>query len=224
MIFTLHAYERYRQFHMLGRPQVTDAEARVILEEHAHSAVRIPSRTYRGDEVWTIHTLGVELVVKRDGAFEEPVCVTVLPPPRFRGLTPLQAEAVEAEAQAAKVRLAKIEAERAAAATATAKRSVASVRQQPAERQERQEPVVKDNTLKKRYQSAVHERDVLCGVLKTMRQQLACERDADKYKVALRIAVRHLYNLGATEALAAIAEVEPGLASEAFANGSVKQG
>lgn len=56
-------------------------------------------------------------------------------------------------------------------------------------------------------------------MLKTMRAQIACERDASVHKAALRIAVRHLLASGATEALAAIAAIEPGLASEAFANG-----
>ena len=73
MIFTRHAYERYRQFHMLDQPTATDEDARMILEAHSAHAIRLPARTHRGDEVWTIQGLGVELVVKRDGDFEDPV-------------------------------------------------------------------------------------------------------------------------------------------------------
>lgn len=104
MIFTHHAHERYRQFHMLDQPTATDEDARVILEAHGSLAVRLPARTFRDDEVWAIHALGIELVVKRDGDFEEPVCVTVLPPVRFRGLTPLLAEQAEEFAKKASER------------------------------------------------------------------------------------------------------------------------
>lgn len=68
MIFTRNAYARYRQFHMLDQPTATDEDARALLEAHGALAARLPGRTHRGDEVWTIHALGVELVVKRDGA------------------------------------------------------------------------------------------------------------------------------------------------------------
>jgi hypothetical protein len=45
VIFTHHAYERYRQFHMLDQPTVTNEDARVILEAHGSGAIRRPART-----------------------------------------------------------------------------------------------------------------------------------------------------------------------------------
>lgn len=122
MIFTRHAYERYRQFHMLDQPTATDEDARVILDAHSSHAIRLPARTHRGDEVWAIQGLGVELVVKRDGDFEEPVCVTILPPARFRGLTPLLAEQVEESVRRAAERLTQAEQRLEAAKNATAER------------------------------------------------------------------------------------------------------
>ena len=244
MIFTRHAYERYRQFHMLDQPAATDEDARVILEDHSAHAIRLPARTHRGDEVWTIQGLGVELVVKRDGDFEEPVCVTVLPPVRFRGLTPLLAEQVEESARRAAERVAEAEQRLEAAKSATAERhklaeqaarvkrekdkpgtSAATQAAAHAAAAARKQAVVQaQHDYQERIQQAKNavsaarnERDIILETLRVMRVQLAQELRTRKYKAALRIAVRHLRHLGATEILAAIAAVDPSLELAAIA-------
>jgi len=247
VIFTRHAHERYRQFHMLDQPTATDEDARVILEAHGSTAIKLPARTHRGDEVWAIQTLGVEIVVKRDGDFKEPVCVTVLPPARFRGLTPLLAEQAEESARRAAERLAEAEQRLEAVKGATAARNVL-VEQAAKAKKEKDKPGTSAALQAKAHAAAAARKQALAQVhrdyeerlqqarneasaarnecnivleaLKMMRMQLKQERDFGKYKAALRIAVRHLHNLGATEALASIAAVEPELASETFAKGA----
>lgn len=209
MIFTQHACERYRQFHMMDHPTATDADAAALLG--AHQATKLPSRTWRGDEVWTIHALGVELVVKRDTEFSEPVCVTVLPPVRFRGLTPLQAERVEMAAQEAK-RLAE-EAQREVVTAKAAREN--SKKPQPQKALETAVATAKTQAL-----SMVVERDILCAQLKAMRVQMNTELTATKLKAALKAALRCARATGAGEVLEAVRAVEAGLASEAFIEGT----
>jgi hypothetical protein len=238
LIFTHHAYERYRQFHMLDQPAATDEDARMILEAHGSIAIKLPSRTHRGDEVWAIHALGVELVVKRDGDFEEPVCVTVLPPARFRGLTPLLAEQAEESArkaaervveaelrleaarkvtaarnalaeQAAKVKKEKDRPGTAAVIQAAAHAAAAARKQAVAQAQHDYEERLQQ--AKNEASVARHERDIILEALRAMRVQLTQELCTRKYKAALRIAVRHLRDLRETDILASIAAVDPGL-------------
>lgn len=245
MIFTRHAYERYRQFHMLDQPTATDEDARVILEEHAPRAIRLPARTYRGDEVWSIHTLGLELVVKRDGDFKEPVCVTVLPPARFRGLTPLLAEQAEESARKAAERVAAAEQRLETAKNATSERNnlveqaakdkstkdkpgtsaaiqaaahaAAAVRKQAVVQAQR-DYEERLQQAKNEASSARNERDIILEALRAMRAQLVQELRTGKYKAALRIAVHHLRSLGASDVVDAITSVVPELKSEAHEN------
>lgn len=242
MLFTRHAHERYRQFHMLDQPTATDEDARAILEAHSSSAIRLPARTHRGDEVWAIHDLGLELVVKRDADFEEPVCVTVLPPARFRGLTPLLAELAEESARKAAERLAEAEQRLEEAKRATAERNklvkqaakdkrahdkpgtspalqmtahAAAAARKQAATQAQLDYQARIQQAKSEASVARNERDIIVETLRMMRSQLARELSTRKYKAALRIAVRHLHHLGATEALAAITAIDPDLALEA---------
>lgn len=231
MIFTRHSIIRYRQFHMLDRPTATDADAAALLVAHHAEATKLPSRTYRGDEVWTIHALGVELVVKRDADFTEPVCVTVLPPPRFRGLTPLQAERMEVAAQEAKARANEAQREVAAAKAALAEhkkaaqvveRAVGPSRKAAVQQTLKREQVnlgVNITAAARRYQSIVVERDVICAVLKTMRMQMHNELEETRLKAALRSALRRARSAGATDVVEAVRRVDAGLASDAFIDG-----
>lgn len=224
---------------MLDQPTAADEDARLILEAHGSLAIKLPARTHRGDEVWAIHALGVELVVKRDGDFEEPVCVTVLPPVRFRGLTPLIAEQAEESARKAAERVAEAEQRLEAAKRATAERhklaQAARVKREkdkpgtPAaiqvaahtEAAARKQAVVQAQLdyqerilqAKNEGMAARNERDIILEALRVMRVQLSQELRAQKYRAALRIAVRHLRHLGATDILAAIAAVDPDLES-----------
>lgn len=249
MIFTRHAFERYRQFHMLDNPTATDEDARVALEAHASEAVKLPAKTRRGHEVWTIHALGVEMVIKRDGDFENPVCVTVLPPGRFRGLTPLQAGSVEESAKRAAERAAAAQQELAeakkkdaeiaklAARVAQAKKvkdkpgtgakQQAEAHAEAARRKEAVAQAQRDHQeriilAKRDTAMATAERDILLESLKAMRAQLVIEqrdRIATVFKRALRIALRHLKAIGDANALDAIAAVDPGLVLDKFIGG-----
>lgn len=217
MIFTHHAAERYRQFWMLDQPTATDAEAMAILEAHGEQAVKLPSRTVRGDEVWTIHALGVELVVKRD--LPQPCCVTVLPPARFRGLTPLQAERIEADVRAAEAKSAELAHEAEELAAVVVAHGAKATKPTSEERREKERLLARLAESKRQVQLAEAERHVLGSILKTMRTQLVEQITTQKVKQALRIAIRELQTTRSTyawAALDAIAAIDPGLVSDGF--------
>ncbi len=212
MIFTRHAVERYREFHMLGRPTATDEDARVALEYAADSAIK-SGRTHRGDPIWQIQALGIEVVAKHEGGVD--ICVTVLPPPRFRGLTPLQAEAVADSLARAEIAVAQVKAEVAATPPAKAKPKATTM----VARREQQEALAKAADLKKRYQGVLAERDVLCATLKTMRHQLDREMNDSELRAALRIALRYIRasnDAGACQVIDRISAIDPGLVSDEF--------
>lgn len=228
MIFTKHAVERYLQFHMMDRPGATEDEARDLLESHAAEAIRC-GETHRGDPLWRIESLGVELVCKHE---DEVWCVTVLPPPRFRGLTPLQAEAVEASLREAKARVVEVEAEQVALdkqppsrpepldlpVDPAAYRSIIKAREQAAKR-ETEAREAQRRALKKRHMAVTAERDILAHTLKTMRHQLNGEGQDVKLRAALRVALRCLRSqrtIEASEALDEIRKLDPGLVSDEF--------
>lgn len=223
MIFTRHAVERYRQFWMLDDPLATDAGALAVLEAHGGEAVKLPVKTARGDEVWTIHALGLELVVKRD--MPQPVCVTVLPPARFRGLTPLQAERIEMEQRAALAVATQLEHEAAEVAEALAAMvapppvAAKTAKMTPEQRWEAHRLTEQLASAKIAAKIARADCDTLSSVLKTMRTQLVEDSNQVAYKSAIRIAVIALARMQSTEAveaLEAIAEISPGLVSEEF--------
>jgi hypothetical protein len=232
MNFTRHAFQRYRQFHMLDKPTATDEDARDILERFGPTAKRVGVKTHRGDPVWYIEALGVELVAKHEDGVV--TCVTVLPPVRFRGLTPLQAEAMAELAQEARARSDEaqrkvVEAQAALVEHKAAERAIETAGRNARMAAARNAAMVEAKTaLQQRIaearsaaEPALAERDILVSVLKTMRHQMNREERVEKHDSALRIAVRALLAAGATEALVAIASIEPGLASEAFANGGI---
>lgn len=221
MKFTYHAIERYRQFHMLDRPTATDEDSRRILEAHADAAVRV-GRSFRGDPVWSIDALGIEVVAKHEDG--EDICVTVLPPPQFRGLTPLQCEAVHASAERAKS---------AAAQARTALDAARELAQAPVPKpSEHAGPTPRELSFQvaqanKRYQEALLERDITCAALKTMRHQLNNDRNLNNAKAALRVAMQCLRALEdypddasvraiAGAAIGGIEDVDPALASADF--------
>lgn len=229
MQFTTHAVERYRQFWMLDNPTATDSEAREILERHAAEAIRLPSRTRRGDEVWAIHALGIEIVVKRDTA--DPTCVTVLPPPTFRGLSPLQAERLADAAKAAEARAEalKVEIEVAEAAkekVKAVKATKATVKASPAEaagrnashNKEIQEHKTRIENLRAAYAASLADRDVFCSIMKTMRTEIALDENQRRLKRALRAALRaaRAHPEAYANIIARVGEVSPMLAEDRF--------
>lgn len=229
VIFTRHACERYRQFHMLDRPTATEDDARQILERFGPTATRVGIKTHRGYPVWKIEALGIEIVAKNeDGTV---TAVTVLPPPRFRGLTPLQAERVEISAQEAKARAEEAQREVVAAKAALAEhkkaaetvaRAVGPSRQAAVKQTLKREQSQLDANIgaaHKRHQSAIAERDIICAVLKTMRMQMHEELDETRLKAALRAALRAARSVGATDVLEAVRRVDAGLGSDAFIDG-----
>jgi hypothetical protein len=215
VIFTRHAYERYRQFHMLDQPTATDEDAREILQRFGPMAIKTQAKTHLGDPIWRIEALGVELVAKNEAGIV--TCVTVLPPVRFRGITPLQAEFVEASLRDTERRVADLEHERAELRAQTPK-----IGTKPADLKAhavRCQRLADLNPLAKIRQA---EQLTLAAVLKTMRTQLSQDRRLADRQIALRIAVRYLRSArdpGAHDVLAEIAAIDPGLASQAFVHG-----
>lgn len=211
MRFAKHAYERYRQFHMLDRPTATDEDARDVLERFGPAAVLTKAKTHRGDPVWLIEELGVELVAKHENGVV--TCVTVLPPPEFRGLTPLQAERVADAAD--DVRRRADEALRAAAALQLAARenrkATAIVRSMPTAKLQTQ---ISD--AKAEANRVCAERDILVVALKVMRHQLNREENDVKMKSVIRTAVRRMLAVGDEDGLAEIAALEPAFVSDRF--------
>ncbi len=134
MIFTRHAFERFRQFHMLDQPSATDEDARDILERFGPMTVNTGGKTHLGDPIWKIEALGIEIVAKHEDGVV--TCVTVLPSPRFRGLTPLQAEALEASVRGATDRVSAIEREQKAHAAEVTKAMAKRPVERPVGRQE----------------------------------------------------------------------------------------
>lgn len=215
MIFTRHAIERYRQFHMLDRPTATDEDARNLLERFGPVAVHTGAKTHLGDPVWLIEGLGIEVVCKKENGIV--TCVTVLPPPRFRGLTPLQAEIVEASLHSVKERSQALELRRTELRAQAPKPGI--VPADLAAEQRRTRTLEDLNPLARIAQA---EQLTLAAVLKTMRVQLTAEDNASRRKAALKLAVQYLRaarDPGAHEVLAAIAEIDPGLVSAAFIDG-----
>lgn len=207
MIFTRHAAERYLQFHMLDVAGATIDDAYARLMSHASDARKVGARTVRGDPVWLIESLGVELVAKHEDGRD--ICVTVLPPVRFRGLSPLQAEAIASRAEELKSEMVTIAAEQSAIEIRS--REVKSAAGQVFRSEQGQ--------LKARYLNANVERDILCALFKTMRQQMATDEDKVNLKRALKVALRFISGLHSSEAvevIAEISEIDPGLVSLAF--------
>lgn len=216
MIFTRHACERYLQFHLIEDPAATEDSARAALEFHQTNAVKTGIKTHRGDPVWNIEALGIEVVTRRSVGDPDDVCVTVLPPPRFRGLTPLQAERVQLDIVRLTDALVPIEQE--LADLAAVPESPAGSKSTKETRQLHAAFCNRVADLKHQAAYAYAERDTLTAVLKTMRCQLTAEFNVDDHKRALRIAVRYLWSRpDAAHVLADIAEISPGLASKAFA-------
>lgn len=235
MIFTRHAVERYRQFHLV--PEASDESARIALEGNAAEAVRLPGRTIRGDEIWTIHALGIELVVKRDEPDGDPVCVTVLPPPQFRGLTPMQAERVAHDLTVASVRAQALEAEaveaqklvvqkpKPRAKTLMIPREDELLSRATEERREHRRLEMRSAIAHNEAKIARADADVLGSALKTMRHVLHTADEARRLRgalrVALRVALRYVSRRAGIDSeadavISEIAEIDPGLASEAF--------
>lgn len=166
IVFTRHAIERYLQFHMLDQPQATEEDARRLLEAHAHEAVRLSVRTHKGQEQWQIQALGCEIVTKPEGDYH--VCLTILPPMRFRGLTPDQAERMVDSIREAAERTARLERER-EDLQQQERQAAADVK----DRENRNAIILRmQETNSLRMISRV-EHDLYASVLKSMRAQLA---------------------------------------------------
>lgn len=228
LVFTRHAVERYIQFHLLDRDEQTTDWRDVLqdLDAHAGEARRLEHLTRHGHAQWRIDALGCDIVTKHDEGID--VVVTILPPQPFRGLTPEQAERVAASAEAARVREAQLATEQGTLknkqAKATAKSAPPELRAQANKHNDRLAELKHERAV------AALERDLLLTLLRTTPQpkprppgppkavRHIAHMDAEiaKIKAALRIALRYLRTQRAAEVLAAIAEVDPGLASDRF--------
>lgn len=207
MIFTHHAVERYRQFHMIDRPGATWHEARSALESAAAGAVK-GGTTHRGDDMWMLPSLGIEVVAKHEDGVD--VVVTVLPPAQYRngpggqrGLTPLQVEAL-ADAE-----------KRAAIAAKEAKTQLAVVPTPPAKpsadadkRREEHQAATLRKEMRQRVVIAETERELFAQVLKHARRQqheAAAESRRASERKALEIACRYIRGRARTDLDAGVA-------------------
>jgi hypothetical protein len=174
---------------MLDRPGVSDTDARAELETAALTAVK-GGTTHRGDPMWMLPSLGIEVVAKHEDG--EDVVVTVLPPARFRytpggqlGLTPLQVEAMEASVARAKGDV------KAARADLAKHEAIPSMKAGDKElRREVERLAALKGDSKRRLQIAILESETLNEVLRTMRHQLTI--DQPRLHRALAIAKRYL--------------------------------
>jgi hypothetical protein len=241
--FTNHAIERYIQFHMLdvARPDLRDV--RELLEKHADQAIKLKERTHSGQTQWRIEALGCELVSKHDEGID--VVVTILPPLRFRGLTPAEAERLETEEARWLAEKARLEAEQQRileedrvavaqeAATPVPPGSTKAMLKlaREAGRQEREARLDRLAELKVLKATALHEREILSEVLRTMRHQMDRDENTSRLKRALRAALRALRDAseGVTShadvadfgaaVLGRVKEVAPDLATDALIDG-----
>lgn len=232
--FTQNAVNRYIQFHMLDVVNPDPRDVRALLESHAHDAIKIPEN--RGGQTrWRIEALGCELISKHDEGLD--VVVTILPPPRFRGLTPLQAEQFEAErlrTLAETVRLNAehqriLEEERQAEASHATANQEAGTQAKEVARQERKARLDRLAELKVMTATAMCEREIFGAVLRTARHQLNRGEEIATLTRALRTSLRHLRE-GAQRrdgltldevrhAFSQVEAVDPRLVTNAFIDG-----
>lgn len=221
ILFTEHAVDRYLDFHAIDRPTMTREEVRALLEEHAGAAIKLDEKTRAGDDLWQIQALGIELVARYGSlhGVAGNVCVTILPPPRLRGLSPLQAERVEGLMAEAHVRRDALARERAGHA---AVRSVPIPAAEPARSRARaahNHAVTRLAEL--RFELAINaaERDLLQTILQTMRGGLASDR-VKAFEVC-RLLIRFVQSQPDVHAAAVLQEVgkiEPYFLTKKFLN------
>lgn len=216
MRLTRHALERYRDFWMADRPGATLRDAYEVLSAAIPSAIRQDYRTHTGDEVWRIEALGIELVIKRDrpdDPSDVPVCVTILPPARLRGLTPEQAERVREMAVEVTEVARKLREEREAANQRLSKTKESLTKD---ERRREDQEIAK---LKLRLRAAEAERDAVLAIVKADR-----DRRIPDLESALRAALRFIQGNDRRRVLgedtvrltATIAHIDPDLMSHKF--------
>ncbi len=213
---------------MLDNPSATEEQARAILETHADQGIKT-GKAWQGDPLWKIEALGIELVAKREGDVD--VCVTILPPPTFRHLTALQAEAIVDSIAKVSAQVAELDVERAALPKP---KQVPKQKEQGnkkkadtlAERREVQELQAKQIDLKKRHVALLAERDLLCATLRTMRHQLSREENELALREIARLTLRYIRGRKDSEAQAVLAEVvklNPRLLADDFLGPGVEE-
>lgn len=226
ILFTDHAVDRYLDFHAIDRPTMTHDEARELLEQHADSAIKLPAKTrVRGDDQWAIEALGIELVA-RHGSLRGvvgDVCVTILPPPRLRGLSPLQAERVELMLAAAGHRRVELQAERVALAAVTAVPLPRDRAQRAVARAPHDLASARLLEIRAELALVTAEHLLLVPILKTMRHQITSDVQQKTATAALRLALQYLNAISISDphaslVLAQIREIDPGFLTNQFLN------
>lgn len=214
--FTGQAIDRYLDFHAFDDPSLTPEGARLLLEQHGWSARPTGRRTGRGDEIWEIAGLGIEVVVKLEPP--DVVVVTILPPQRLRGLTPIQAERVEGLVRGVDARSEALHEERVVHAAV-----LATPLPEPPHREiARQKHTAATERLQEiRAELAIvtAQREVLTPLLRTMRHEITHDASARHLRHALRAALRFIVRLPLHQTSAVrdqIRAIDPGLMSDEF--------
>lgn len=206
MKFTKHAVDRYMQFHLLDDQTPDWRDVLALLEENAASALKLKEKTKGGQTQWLIESLGAQLITKHDDG--EDVVVTILPPVKFRGLTPLQAEAMANKTEELKFQEEMLRSEQ---AEIRVKHPIDGPKQ------------TRLSELNAEISLICHEREVLVCALKTMRVQLKYDdlkKHADVLSEALQVTLRFIRdNQSLTDALDVVRALSPDLASDEFIDG-----
>lgn len=190
--FTHHAVERYIQFHMLDSVNPDPRDVRALLESHADQAIKSPVKTHRGDTQWRIEALGCELVSRHDEGVD--VVVTILPPLRFRGLTPEQAQILEARVAQAHHEVEGLAADEAHLQESLAHRLIEDLSREwmvaaRARREAMRQPLAEARAMRI---DAQREHAMIAGVLRTARHQIHTDKDNANIRRALRVALKAL--------------------------------
>lgn len=249
--FTDHAVDRYIQHYLeplrqqqiqareMGDetaeipPERTRAEVRAILDEHSPSAVKLRTKTIKGDTQWRIEALGIVCVTKPDRnnttGLGEHVCVTILPPHDPQGMTEFEQELLQKKFDEFHAQEEKLRQEQ-----ANAKVEKARIEQSPKNSfptVQRKEEVLNNRRqhieeLGKQILLVEWEKKIVGDLLKTVRTKLSMDRTVFDTKEALRLAIRHLQSLGTPEAKAVLDRIEniqPGFVSPGFYNLEVER-
>ncbi len=215
MVFTSHAVDRFIERHA---PEMSCDEALEHLDRAAQQAVRLNAKTLLGQEQWEMTEPRCILVTKHDQRQGIHVCVTVLPSPERFGPSEDELELMR-EAAASLPPLLKLEPVPESPPPKLKKISPPPPRKEP----KASPPAI---LAKREEASRTHALVVAAGMVrqqeKTARHRLTVERDVDRYKEAIRLAVRFLVSLAAEKdpdaplVLAQIQSVDPYFVTEGF--------
>jgi len=249
--FTDHAVDRYIQHYLkplrdqqirareMGDetaeipPERTRVEVRAILDEHSPSAVKLRTKTIKGDTQWEIAALGIVCVTKPDRnsstGLGEHVCVTILPPLDPRGMTEFEMELLQARVDEFHAQEEKLRQEQTNEKVEKARIEQAPKNSFPTT--QRKEEVLNNrrqriDELGKQILLVEWEKKIVGDLLKTVRTKVTNDRNVFDAKEALRLAIKFIQGQDTPEAKAVLERIEgiqAGFVTPAFYNLEVER-